>query len=254
LRLNGVDTYYELTGQGEDNVVVLHGWGGSIAVFSPVITHLEKKHRVLALDFPGHGKSGMPSGDWGVREYMEHLLDLTKKLKMSSFSIVCHSFGGRVATMLAAEHPDIVDKIVFTDAAGVKPRRRLKYYARVYCYKALKWAASQKAVSGLLKVFGVDAQSRIKNAGSEDYRALSDVMKRVFINVVNEDLTPYLDKIKAPSLLIWGDKDEDTPLYMAKVMEKRIPDAGLVIFEGAGHYSYLDDLPRYLAILDSFLN
>ena len=77
-------------------------------------------------------------------------------------------------------------------------------------------------------------------------------MKKTFIKVVNEDLTPYLKNIKSSVLLIWGDKDTDTPMYMAKTMEREIKDSGLVVFEGSGHFSYLDDIPRYVKIIRVF--
>ncbi len=80
-------------------------------------------------------------------------------------------------------------------------------------------------------------------------------MRKILVKVVNEDLRPLLKDIKAPTLLIWGDKDTATPpLYMGKIMEEEIPDSGLVILEGgAGHYSYLDDYNRFAIILKAFL-
>jgi len=57
-------------------------------------------------------------------------------------------------------------------------------------------------------------------------------MRKILVKVVNEDLRPLLKDIKAPTLLIWGDKDTATPLYMGKIMEEEIPDSGLVILEG----------------------
>ena len=72
------------------------------------------------------------------------------------------------------------------------------------------------------------------------------------MNVVNEDLTPYLKKIQSPSLLIWGEDDTETPVYMAQIMEKEIPDAGLVLFQNAGHFSYLDQFGQFMAVINSF--
>lgn len=72
------------------------------------------------------------------------------------------------------------------------------------------------------------------------------------MRVVNENLKPLLNDIESPTLLIWGDKDDATPLYMAKIMEKEIKGSGLVVFEGAGHYSYLDEYNRFKRVLESF--
>ncbi len=81
----------------------------------------------------------------------------------------------------------------------------------------------------------------------------SDVMRGTFSRVVNEDLTPYLSSIKSPSLLIYGSEDRDTPVALAKIMEQKIPDAGLVVLENAGHYSFLDQYAQYMKIVKVFL-
>ena len=89
--------------------------------------------------------------------------------------------------------------------------------------------------------------------GSEDYKAISGVLRASFVKIVNEDLTPYLKHIEVPTLLIWGDQDDATPLWMGKKMEKEIKDAGLVIFENDGHYAYWNQLSRFHAIVSVFL-
>jgi pimeloyl-ACP methyl ester carboxylesterase len=109
-----------------------------------------------------------------------------------------------------------------------------------------------KAVKRVLLALGVDVDKRVKSAGSADYRALSDEMRRVFVRVVNQDLKMYLPMIKSPSLLIWGENDMDTPVEFARIMEKKIPDAGLVVFPGAGHYSFLDRFGQYITVVRTF--
>ena len=69
----------------------------------------------------------------------------------------------------------------------------------------------------------------------------------------SEDLTPLLSQITCPTLLIWGEKDDATPLWMGKIMEKKIPDAGLVIFEDDDHYAYWNQSARFNKISDVFL-
>ena len=91
----------------------------------------------------------------------------------------------------------------------------------------------------------------VSKCGSEDYRALDDVMKITFKNVVNLYLDNLLPAVNCPALIIWGRYDKDTPLYMAKRLKKGIKDSGLIILEG-GHYSYLDDYGTFLAVLDSY--
>jgi len=69
---------------------------------------------------------------------------------------------------------------------------------------------------------------------------VTGVMRQTFVNVVNEDLQSYAGRVRVPTLLLWGDADEDTPLWQGQLLEQLIPDAGLVVYPGAGHYSYLE--------------
>ena len=90
--------------------------------------------------------------------------------------------------------------------------------------------------------------------GSADYNALDDEMKKTFVRVVSEDLRPCLEHIQAPTLLVWGEHDDATPLWMGKTMAQEIPDAGLVVFEGQDHFAYLREWPRFVTIVKAFLN
>ena len=89
--------------------------------------------------------------------------------------------------------------------------------------------------------------------GSRDYNALDAEMRQTFVKVVNQDLTDLYGCFRASTLLIWGDEDTETPLWMAKEMEQRIPDAGLVILEGGTHFAYLEQIGRFNVIVRQFL-
>ena len=78
-------------------------------------------------------------------------------------------------------------------------------------------------------------------------------MRKTLVNLINDDMTPYLDGIKSSTLLIWGENDTATPLYMAKQIEKIIPDCGLCVIKGAGHWSFVEKPMQANAILNSFI-
>lgn len=251
VNIDGININYQDMGSGFP-IVFLHGWGANIQAWGMAPQMLSDTSRVIVIDFPGFGESDAPYRPFSVGDYTDVVIKLFEELHIEKANIVCHSFGGRVSILLANKRPDLVNKMVFTDAAGVKPKRGAKYYYKVYKYKFFKKLYNIKALRNLCKAVGFDVEKRVKKAGSSDYQALSDDMKKTFIKVVNEDLTPYLKNIKSSVLLIWGDKDTDTPMYMAKTMEREIKDSGLVVFEGSGHFSYLDDIPRYVKIIRVF--
>lgn len=90
-------------------------------------------------------------------------------------------------------------------------------------------------------------------AGSSDYNSSTPMMRGVMSKCVNEDLRHLLPEIKCPVLLIWGDNDTTTPITDARIMEKMIPNAGLVSFPYCGHFSFLENLPHFRAVLKEFL-
>ena len=89
--------------------------------------------------------------------------------------------------------------------------------------------------------------------GSADYASSSDIMKHTLSLVVNEDLRHLYKDIDAEVLLIWGEKDDATPIEDAKIMEKNMKNAALAEIKGASHYPFLDNPRTFFAILDKFL-
>jgi len=250
INIENLNIHFEVVGdqQGEA-VILLHGWGTNLSTFDPVTSELEKKFKLYKIDFPGFGESDPPHTVWGVEDYTSFLEKFVQVNNISEPIIFGHSFGGRVAILYASRN--YVRKLVLFDAAGVKPRRSLKYYLKVYSFKLAKKVLP--IIIGKTKAEEKINQYR-KQAGSSDYNNAAGVMRNILIKVVNEDLKHVMPKIKAPTLLIWGESDTATPVSDAKVMEKLIRDSGLVVLKNAGHFSFLDKTFEAKLIIDSFLN
>ncbi len=238
--------------EDKEPVVLLHGWGASIQTMLPIYNYLALRYRVYALDFPGCGGSDQPPVPWGVAEYVQLVLDWLDALQVPKATFLGHSHGGRVLLALASRHPERVKRLILVDSAGIRAPRDFRYYRRVYFYKVAKRVI---ALPGIRRWQPSLRKRLMKLLGSEDYGSVTPgVMQGTFIKLVNEDLRPLLKTIKAPSLLIWGENDQDTPVSDGKLMEQEIPDAGLVVLKGAGHFSYLDCFPQFCAVISSFLS
>lgn len=247
IELSGLKVRMEVTGQGSP-LILMHGWGCNHTTVRSIASTAALTHTVYNIDFPGFGGSQEPPEVWGVEDYTRLIEELVQKEALDAPVLVGHSFGGRVAILYASRNP--VDKVVLVDAAGIKPRRSLNYYIKVYSFKAGKkfW----QLVLGKEK-----AEKRIDKMrarrGSSDYAGASPRMRAILSKVVNEDLKDRLPLIKVPTLLIWGEDDKATPLADAKLMNRLLPDSGLVSFPGCGHYSFLDNPGQFRAVLSSFL-
>lgn len=249
IEIDGLKMRYDRIGDGAQAVIVMHGWGCKAstvqvladAASSPATT-------VYNLDLPGFGGSQEPPADWGVYDYARLIGAFADSQGIESPVLIGHSYGGRVAIVYASQRA--VGKLILVDSAGIKPRRSLRYYIKVYSFKAAKHLLP--LLLGRKK--GGEIIDRMRgNAGSADYQAASPVMRRVMSTSVNQDLRHLMPSIKAPTLLIWGEKDTATPLCDARIMERFIPDAGLVCYEGCGHYSFLDRPGQTTAVIKSFL-
>lgn len=254
MQISGVNMHYELYGAGEKRVVLLHGWGCSGDLMKTVGEHLSKDMTVLAVDFPAHGKSSQPLEPWGVPEFAACLKELLAKLDFMPCSVIAHSFGGRVTIELASADADMFDRIILTGAAGIRKQADDRATQKTSTYKKLK---SLVESARKLRIFGnlpdKWQEILIQKYGSKDYAALSPEMRKTFVKVVNYDQSEKLAAIKNSTLLIWGDKDTETPLWMGQQMEREIPDSALIVLNGGTHFAYLEHAARFNAIARSFL-
>lgn len=247
LKYRDIDLHYDVTGQGAP-LILMHGWGCNSSTVASIAKVAAESHTVYNVDFPGFGASTEPSEVWGVEEYTQLIEALAEAESLEAPALIGHSFGGRVGILFASRNK--VSKLVLVDAAGIKPKRKLSYYYKVYTYKLMRRMAELAMPKDKACAF-IDRQ-RTKR-GSSDYANSSSMMRSILSKVVNEDLKSVMPSIKAPTLLIWGEDDTATPLSDAKIMSKLIPDAGLVSFTGCGHYSFLDNPVQFATVLRRFL-
>ena len=248
LTVGNIVSRYEAAGNGPP-VIILHGWGGTIDSVKPIVQCLSRDYTTIAVDLPGFGESSQPSSTWGVLDYANWVSDFMDGICCPRAHILGHSFGGRVGIMLATHFPALVDRLILIDSAGIRPRRTLAMRLRVQAFKGLR------SLFNLIPnpSWRENAVKRLGAAfGSADYRDANS-MRKVFVRVVNEDLRPILPAIQAPTLLVWGEDDEDVPLMYGRLMAQEIPNARMEILAGAGHFSYMDRLPQFCRVVQSFL-
>ena len=255
LTANGTEIHYEQFGAPElPKVLCLHGWSCSTRHFEPIAADLSRNYCVTVIDFPAHGQSARPPEPWGVSQFAECVREIIGQLGLAPCDVIAHSFGGRVALYLASHWPETVKRLVITGGAGLRRPQTEEQKKKSEAYQRKK-----KLLQGLAKapLIGAAAEKGLgtlrKKYGSADYNALDEEMRKTFVKVIQEDLRPLLPQIQASTLLIWGENDTETPLWMGQAMEKEIPDAGLVVFENDDHFAYLHQWPRFVAVVRAFL-
>ena len=249
--IDGLTVNYLDEGQGIP-VVLLHGWGCNSSHWAPVTAALQENHRVIVPDVPGFGESSEPPEVWGTAQYADFFSKFFAELGLEKPVVAGHSNGGRIAIELGAR--GLCSRILLTDSAGIKPKRSADYYLKVYSYKVMKKALS---LPGLKSKKEEILEKRRKKTGSTDYKAASPRMRQVMSTVVNEDLTPQLAQITAPTLLVWGSEDTATPLadgeLMEKILKKSGSDTALIVFQGRTHFAFLEECSRFNKIFAAFI-
>jgi len=221
------------------NLVLLHGWGQNIEMMKIVADQISDEYFITIIDLPGHGKSDEPTTSYTIYDYYETIKELIEKLKIKNPSILGHSFGGRIGIVYSAL--ESVDKLMLFSAPFIK--RITKPSLKVKVLKGLKKVPVVNKLEGFAK----------KHIGSTDYKNASDMMRKILVNTVNEDLTKYVSQITCSTILIAGALDVDVPLEEMELYEKYLSDSALIVYPNGTHYAYLEDLGKTVGIIRNFI-
>ncbi|MCR5603026.1 MAG: alpha/beta hydrolase [Lachnospiraceae bacterium] len=257
IEVDGYNISYKITGPDDISsgdvpaVIMLQGWGTDLGVYDSVANAINDKYRFIQFDLPGFGSSDEPREAWNVDAYADFFCKFTEALGIKEATLIGHSYGGRIIIKLAAREsiPFRIKNIVLIDSAGIMPKRSFKQKFNIRKYKLIKKIVSVKLIYALFPELIDDWRN---SQGSADYRNASPMMRQCMVMAVNEDLTELLPCIKQDTLLIWGDKDTATPISDGKLMDERIPNSGLCILEGCGHFSFLEKPAQFKGIMRSY--
>ncbi len=249
INIDGLNIEYCEEGAGTP-VLLLHGWGASFDTYRGIINTLKNRCRVVAVNFPGCGKSDTMQTPWNLDDYCNFVLRFMEEVNLKNPIIFGHSHGGRVTIKLVAEGLVNPPKIVLLDSAGLIPKKSFRQKARSRSFKIIKGALTLPVI----KNFSGGLLEKARNHyGSADYNAAPLVLRQTLVSLVNTDLRDILHKITCPTLLIWGENDTATPLSDAKIIEKSIRDCGLCVIKNTGHFSFCERPFEAHAIINSFI-
>ncbi len=233
-------------------VLIIPGWATVINTYATLINSISTYANVLCLDMPGFGKSDEPKNSWNLDDYISFIIKFIKSQNIKELDVIGHSNGGRIIIKLMSKS-DLdfrVNKIILIGSAGIVHKKTMAQTIKIKTFKFCKKFAEFKPV----KMIFPNLLNKVKNHfGSTDYRNASPIMRETMVKLINEDVKSFLPNIKAPTLLIWGENDTETPISDAKIMEQMIPDAGLVEVKGCSHYVFLEN-PSYInMVIANFL-
>lgn len=244
-----------IKGSGSPAMVMLHGWGQSLDVLLVLGELLAKSRQVHLIDLPGFGKSPQPSSDWDTGEYADCIISYLEEKGLRKVDLLGHSFGGKIALRVACKRPDLVGNLILVASAGMREKRSLPKEIR---------ATRIKYAGKLCKVIDRALQTNlfenifVPRYGSRDYKNAGP-LRNILVKTVNEDLSSLAKEVAVPTLLLWGDRDSETPVSAGRKFHQLIPYSTLIVFPGKDHYLFENEgahLCAYhiLKFLDSVSN
>ena len=237
--VNGVKTNYLQAGEGKP-LIILHGWGSCSERWTKEVEIISAKgFKVIVPDLPGFGASDKLAGPWRINDYIRWLESFTKELGIETFYLLGHSFGGALAVKMAVKYPQRVKKLFLVSAAIIREKTAKKDVA--------------KKVSKVVKIFKFMPFYKFFRKAvykfiirKSDYVYTEGVMKETYLNVISDDVSFNLGFIRVPTIIIWGDKDQSTPVEDAYTAKEKIKNSKLVIVPGATHLIH-KEMPEVLS-------
>ncbi len=252
--------------KGARVLVLVHGSNASLFTWVPWVNRLDSSFRIVTLDMPGHGLTGaVPNGDYSQEGMVKFTLEVADKLHLDKFAIGGNSMGGGVAARFAEEHPDRVTHLILVDAAGMQTRfgdrvplafrlGRIPVINRLMLYITPRSVVTEGLNDAIVHKEVIDDRMidlYWNFARMEGSRAAT--LKR-FTLPLNHDVEKDIRKIKAPTLILWGEQDHLIPIEAAHAFNKAIPGSKLIVYPATGHIP-MEEVPDESAdAIRMFLN
>jgi len=233
---------YEVVGKGKNTILILPGWGQNISHWTEIAEDLSNKYKVVSLDLPGFGGSTPPPKPYSVTDYSNIVREFLEKLSIKKPIIIGHSFGGKVAIDLSSKDT-IAKKLFLISPSGINFPSLLTIvkigFSKII--KILLFWLPNKLKGHLLNILA-----------SEDYKNANE-LKSTFKKVVSQNVRSQAQKIKTPTVVIWGEKDSQLKVRHAKVLKKLIKNSTLRILWDQGHSPNIYAADKLVNLLKEYL-
>lgn len=239
--IDGLLTNYLIFGKSEgETVLILHGWGQSTKQWADVAKLLSLEHKVYLVDLPGFGSSNKPEYTWTSFEYADFVKKFVQKTKIGPLSLIAHSFGGKIAIILASEKMIDINKLFLISPSGINDRS-LNTKIKIAVAKILKVFVPKSVRKYLSSVFASDDYL---NAGS---------MIDIFKKTVAENVSDLATKIKIPTFIFWGEFDNQVPFKTLFKLKRLIKGSVVRVIWKGGHSPQIENPKKLSNLISEYL-
>ncbi len=259
---NGIVLHYYDVGKGEP-VLLIHGFLSMGYTWKETIPALSAAgYRAVAPDLPGYGFSSKPSDlTYNYSTFSESLLQLLDKLNIKRVSLIGNSMGGGVSIRFTLDHPDRVNKLVLVDSAGIEHKRSI-------AFKMLTVPGLNTFISSLNNraftmatmksmMFYDKKQVTPERADAYLLALRTKGSLRAAVKTLNENDFAFppedFNRIKAPTLIVWGEKDQVIYPAISTVFHSRISGSQLAVIPKCGHLPQEENPDAFNKLVLDFL-
>lgn len=213
----------------------LHGWGGNAESWQPLWHAMQKQEyplpRLIAMDIPGFGESPPPHDAWSLEDFAKCIILFLDTLGIVKVNIVCHSFGGRLAIVLAHLFPNRIEKVVALAPAGIAHHLHFKRLIAFFARRVKKILT----LPLIRRVFPLTRGVMYRILGNPEYSETDGVMKNIYQKAIQRDLRPIVPMLKPFFLIFWGRHDTYVPVRDAAILHRLLRSSTVHIFEDGRH-------------------
>ncbi len=254
--MSPVELYCADSGGGGEPVLLAHAIGCDHRMWEDVTAALASRHRVVAIDARGHGRSPVPRRPYSLAAMADDAVRVLDRLGIERAHWVGLSMGGMVGRAFALSHPGRLGKLVLANTTGsYGPDGRASWDQRIRLVRE----------GGLAAIRDLVAERYFSQAFLAQHR---DVVERVMGRFLETPVEGYLgcceaireldsagslEAIRAPTLVVAGELDRGTPPAMSRAIAERVPNARMAVIAGASHLSAVEKPAEFTALVRDFL-
>jgi len=238
---------YSRQGKGRV-VVILHGWGDNSKSWLGLSKSLSKKFDVIIPDLPGFGGSQLPTSAWGLNDYGVFVSNFLNKINAQGvYCVIGHSNGGAIAIRSVAQKIIITDKLVLLSSAGIRGESKGRLKVLRYAAKTGKLLTSPLPESSKNKL----RAKAYKTIGSDMF--VAENLQETFKRIVTDDVRSDAKMINLPTLIVYGENDQQTPLRFGEIFHELIAHSSLEVLTETGHFLQLDRPKEVEEAIEGFI-
>lgn len=239
----------------EKSILIIHGWGAYTSSWSKVKQNLTKAgFKVYVPDLPGFGVDKDPRKPWSTDDYVEWIKQYTERNKLRKFTLLGHSFGGRLAVKFSTKYRKKVTGLILLDSSWMGSENKLGFRVRfLFKLSELKYFLTSLGFFGKI-IYPFMRELSYFLAGTREYYLIkTKVMKKTFEKTAKDNLNPCLSQSDIPTLIVWGEKDRIIPLGVAYGIKEKIQNSKLYVISKIGHNPHLECPDKLSRIINKFL-